>query len=32
MRDGAPFSPADRGHAAELARRLGISLQLGSEI
>jgi methylmalonyl-CoA/ethylmalonyl-CoA epimerase len=29
-RDGAPFSPADRSRAADLAQRLGISLQLGS--
>ena len=31
MRDGAQFSPADRSRAADLAQRLGISLQLGSE-
>lgn len=29
IRDGEPFSPADRSRAADLARRLGISLQLG---
>jgi methylmalonyl-CoA/ethylmalonyl-CoA epimerase len=31
MRDGAQFSPADRSRAADLAQRLGVSLQLGSE-
>ncbi len=30
-RDGAPFSPADRSRAADLAQRLGISLQLGPQ-
>jgi methylmalonyl-CoA/ethylmalonyl-CoA epimerase len=30
MRDQAQFSPADRSRAADLAQRLGISLQLGS--
>jgi methylmalonyl-CoA/ethylmalonyl-CoA epimerase len=29
IRDGEQFSQADRGRAADLARRLGISLQLG---
>jgi hypothetical protein len=28
-RDGEQFSPADRSQVAELARRLGVSLQLG---
>ena len=28
-RDGAPFSPAERSRAADLARRLGVPLQLG---
>lgn len=31
IRDAAQFSPADRSRAADLAQRLGISLQLGSE-
>ena len=31
IRDGAQFSPADRSRAADLAQRLGISLQLGPE-
>jgi methylmalonyl-CoA/ethylmalonyl-CoA epimerase len=31
IRDGAQFSPADRSRAADLAQRLGISLQLGSQ-
>ena len=31
MRDQAQFSPADRSRAADLAQRLGISLQLGSQ-
>ncbi len=31
IRDAAPFSPADRSRAADLAQRLGISLRLGSQ-
>lgn len=31
IRDGEQFSPADRSRAADLAQRLGISLQLGSQ-
>ena len=31
IRDAEQFSPADRSRAADLARRLGISLQLGSQ-
>ena len=31
VRDGAQFSPADHRLGMELAQRLGISLQLGSE-
>ncbi|MGD0376050.1 MAG: VOC family protein [Streptosporangiaceae bacterium] len=31
IRDGAQFSPGDRSRAADLAQRLGISLQLGSQ-
>jgi methylmalonyl-CoA/ethylmalonyl-CoA epimerase len=30
-RDGAQFSPADRGRAGDLAQRLGLSLQLGPQ-
>jgi len=32
IRDGEQFSPADRSWVADLAQRLGISLQLGSAL